>query len=93
MSRKTITKSIDAENIWSNSATLTGYFNLSLSGTWVATVTIQRSFDQGSTWYDVDTWTENTQEYGLEPENGVYYRFGVKTGEFTSGTVVGRLSQ
>ncbi len=93
MSRKTITKSIDAENIWSNSATLTGYFNLSLSGTWVATVTIQRSFDQGSTWYDVDTWTANTQEYGLEPENGVYYRFGVKTGEHTSGTVVGRLSQ
>ncbi|KKK49679.1 hypothetical protein LCGC14_3132660, partial [marine sediment metagenome] len=33
MSRKTITKSIDTENEWSNSATLTGYFNLSLSGT------------------------------------------------------------
>ena len=93
MSRRVITKSIDAENIWSNSASLTGYFNFSLSGTWVATVTIQRSFDQGSTWYDVDTWTANTQEYGLEPENGVYYRFGVKTSEFTSGTVVGRLSQ
>ncbi len=93
MSRKTITKSIDAENEWSNSATLTGYFNLSLSGTWTATVTIQRSFDQGSTWYDVDTWTTNTQEYGLEPENGVYYRFGVKTDEYTSGTIVGRLSQ
>ncbi len=93
MARRAVTKSIDAENTYSNSISLTGYFNLSLAGTWVATVTVQRSFDQGSTWYDVDTWTANTQEYGLEPEDGVYYRFGIKLGAWTSGTVVGRLSQ
>ena len=92
MSVKTITQSINAENTFSQSAKIVGYFNLSLSGTWVATVTVQRSFDN-STWLDVSTFVANTEEYGLEPERDVYYRFGVKTGAFTSGTVVGRLSQ
>lgn len=93
MGIKSQTRSITAENQFTDSIELISYFNLSLSGTWSATVTIQRSFDQGSTWYDVNTFTENTQEYGFEPERGVYYRGGVKTGAFTSGTVVLRLSQ
>lgn len=92
MAVKKVTKSIDAENVFSQSAKVVGYFNLSLSGTWVATVTVQRSFDN-STWLDVSNFTSNTEEYGLEPEHDVYYRFGVKTGNYTSGTVVGRLSQ
>ena len=86
------TKTITAQNQFSSSVVLTGYFNLSISGTWVATVTVQRSFDSGDTWFNVDTFTENTQEYGLEPERDVYYRIGVKTGDFTSGEVVLRLS-
>jgi len=87
-----VTKTVTAANQMSNSVVLVGYFNLSISGTWGATVTVQRSFDSGDTWFDVDTWTENTQEYGLEPERNVYYRIGVKTGDFTSGEVVLRLS-
>ncbi|KKM81958.1 hypothetical protein LCGC14_1324520 [marine sediment metagenome] len=86
------TKTVTAANQMSSSVVLTGYFNLSISGTWVATVTVQRSFDSGDTWFNVDTFTENTQEYGLEPERNVYYRVGVKTGDFTSGEVVLRLS-
>lgn len=93
MARKIITRSVTAENQFTDAAILTGYFNVSISGTWVATVTLQRSFDSGSTWFDVDTRTANTEEYGLEPENTVQYRIGVKMGGFTSGTIVLRLSQ
>ena len=89
------TKTITGANQYSDGVRLIGYFNLSLSGTWVATVTIQRSFDDGSTWFDVKEFTVNTQEYGFEPERmtDVQYRIGVKTGNFTSGEVVTRLSQ
>lgn len=93
MSRKLISRSIGAENLYTDAISLVGYFNLSISGTWAGTVTVQRSFDSGSTWHDVDTWTENTQEYGLEPEGGTQYRVGIKTGEYTSGTCAVRLSQ
>ena len=66
-------------------------FNLSLSGTWVATVHLQRSFDEEVTWLDVDSFTANTQQIGHEPE-GAYYRICVKAGNYTSGPVVARLS-
>ena len=89
-----ITKSIGAENTFATAAELAaGPFNFSLSGTWVATVHVQRSFDQGVTWLDVDSFTSNCELVGDNPEGGVYYRFGVKTGGYTSGTAVGRISQ
>lgn len=83
--------SIAAENTFSDAVRLEGYFNLSLSGTWVATVTVQRSIDN-STWVDVDTFTANSEEVGFEPEL-MWYRVGVKTGAFTSGPVVVRLGR
>ena len=86
------TRAIVAANQYTDLVFLTGYFNLSLTGDWTATVTVQRSFDNGDTWFDVDTWTENTQEYGLEPERDVCYRVGVGAGDFTAGIVNARLS-
>ncbi len=85
--------SISADNTFSSSVRLRGKFNLSLSGTWTATVTVQRSFDDGTIWVDVEDFTENVERVGEEPEVGVLYRFGIKLGNYTSGTVVGRLSQ
>lgn len=82
-----------AQNTFSTPVPLQREFNLSLSGTWAATVTLQRSFDQGQTWLDVATYTANIQDRGFEAEAGVLYRVGVKTGNYTSGTVVGRISQ
>jgi len=55
-------ESITAANQWSDSVELQGMFNISLSGVWVATMTVQRSFDKGDTWFDVETWTDNAQE-------------------------------
>jgi hypothetical protein len=83
--------SIAAQNTFTDAVRLEGYFNLSLSGTWAATVTAQRSIDN-STWVDVDTFTANSEEVGFEPEL-MWYRVGVKTGAYTSGTVVIRLGR
>jgi hypothetical protein len=86
-----VTASIIAQNTFSDAVRLEGYFNISLSGTWVATATVQRSIDN-STWVDVKTYTLNAEEVGFEPEF-MWYRVGVKTGAFTSGTVVVRLGR
>jgi hypothetical protein len=80
------TKTISAQNTFTDAVLTEGYFNLSISGTFVATVTVQRSWD-ASTWYDIDTFTAPTQEVGFDPEF-TYYRAGVKTGAYTSGDVI-----
>jgi hypothetical protein len=82
----TVTKSITAQNTFSDALELVGHFNLSISGTFVATVTVQRSFN-GTDWFDVDTFTAPIETYGFDPSQ-CSYRAGVKTGAFTSGTVV-----
>ena len=68
-------------------------FDLDITGTWTATVTLQRSFDDESSWTDVTTYTTNqntTVNDGLDNEI-VYYRIGVDTGDYTSGTAVATL--
>jgi len=80
-----VTKSITAQNTFSDGLSLRGDFSLSIGGTFSATVTVQRSFD-GSTWADVDTFTSQYEGNGYEGV-GAQYRAGVKTGDFTSGTV------
>lgn len=80
------TKTISAQNTFTDAVLTEGYFNLSISGTFAATVTVQRSWDS-STWYDVDTYTAPVQEVGFDPEF-TYYRAGVKSGDYTSGSVV-----
>lgn len=83
-----------AENTFSNSIRINGadnarIFSISREGTWVATVTLQRSIGDESNWQDVTTYTTNaTITYDDTLDNQiVYYRIGVKTGDFTSGTV------
>jgi hypothetical protein len=93
VAQKLRTRSIDNENLFTDAAEIISYFNVSISGSWEGIVTAQRSFDGGSTWYDVSTWRANTEEYGFEPERGVWYRVGIKTGDFVGGTAVVRLSQ
>jgi hypothetical protein len=93
VAQKLRTRSITGENQFTDSVELVGYFNVSISGEWAGTVTCQRSFDLGSTWFDVRQWTENSQEYGFEPERVVYYRIGCKSGDFSEGEIVLRISQ
>ena len=87
------TASLTAQNTWTDPLYLMGPFNFSLSGTWVATVYIQRSFDDGATWLDVASYTANIEDTGYEPEVRALYRAGVKSGGYTSGTIVLRIAQ
>ena len=66
------------------------HFNLSLSGTFSATVIIQRSFDGGSTWKDIKSYTAAIEETGIEPESDVFYRLSCT---HSTGTVTYRLAQ
>jgi len=93
MTTRRVDRTITGSNTFSDRVQLVGYFNVSISGDWDATVTVQRSFDKGSTWYDVNQWDANTQEYGFEPERDVWYQIGIKDGDYTVGSVVVRLSQ
>lgn len=80
-----VTATITGANEWTDSIRLSGAFDLSISGTFTATVTVQRSYDN-SAWRDVDTFNSETEEVGWQPEIA-YYRAGVKTDEFTSGSI------
>jgi len=43
-------------------------------------------------WYDVDSFTGVTEQTGFKPEY-IWYRIGVKTGGYTSGTANVRIDQ
>jgi hypothetical protein len=79
-----------AQNTWSDAIQIVGSFNLSISGTFSATVTVQRS-DDGTVWRNTDTWTAPAEEVGYDPILN-YYRVGVATGNYTSGTAVASLN-
>jgi hypothetical protein len=83
--------SITAQNTFTDSVKLEGYFNISISGTFVATVFVQRSIDN-STWVDVNSFTAPFEGTGFDPEF-MWYRIGVKTGGYTSGTAVVRIGR
>lgn len=92
--------SISAQNTFTIPVAISGDFNVSISGTWVGSVTLQRSFDSGDTWLDVRSWSANLEGHDTEPTDkgrGKYptvkYRLGFKAGEYTSGTAVCRVGQ
>lgn len=65
-------------------------FTIDISGTWTATVTLQRSIGEEGSWTDVTTYTSN--QTALSFDDGldnqiIYYRIGVDTGDFTSGPI------
>lgn len=94
-----VSENISAQNTFSDPLNL-GYKSgavLTLSGTWVANVTLQRSdilgvyTDVTDTDGNVVTFTQNGTYVIKEPTLSANYKFGVKTGNYTSGTVVGVL--
>lgn len=62
--------------------------SITRAGTWSATVTLQRSLSEPGNWTDAVTFTSNgTSTYTDDLDNQiVYYRIGIKTGDYTSGT-------
>ena len=82
-----VTKSISAEDTFSDALSLRGDFSISIGGLSDSTLTVQRSFDGGSNWADVDTFTSAYEGNGYDAV-GAQYRAGVKTGDYGSDTVV-----
>ncbi len=85
--------SVTAEDQWSDPIRVTGIgtgrdITVTRANTWVATVTLQQSVGDIGNWVDVTTYTTNaTITYNDSlPNQIIYYRIGVKTGNFTSGT-------
>jgi hypothetical protein len=86
--------SITAANNFTTGMGLLGWYNVSvalpsgavgsLGGT---TVTLQRSFNNGTLWRDIKTFTTTAEEYGFEPE-GAQIRLGVKTGQYVAAVDV-----
>lgn len=91
--------SITAQNTFSDSIRVTGVgasrlFGIVVTGTFSATWTIQQSIGEEGNWQDVSSASTTTSgSYNDELDNQiVYYRIGVKTGNFTSGQVDCQLS-
>lgn len=99
-SGQSVTGSVTAANQFTNAILVEGVgsqrvFTIVISGTWVATVTLQRSLtSDAGPWEDVTTYTANTTvAYNDALDNQeAWYRIGVKTGNYTSGTVTLTLS-
>jgi len=63
-----------------------------IEGTWTDIVTLQVSYDQGTSWNDVEQWTANAHELFTVDRDNVQYRLGIKTGDYTAGTATCKLS-
>lgn len=89
-----VTTDADAEGEWTDAIRVTGVdsaraFTVKITGTWVATITLQRSIESASgAWENVTTYTSNTTvsfDDGLD-NLVAWYRLGIDTGDYTSGT-------
>lgn len=76
---------ISQQNIYSPSVTIDSSFYFILSGTWVGKVTLQKSI--GSEFVDIQSFSSNVK---FQVENPGNYRFCIKQGNYTSGTINGK---
>jgi len=85
------------QNTFTDWIVLEGAFNLQIDGAFDGTITVQRKFSKGATTaYDVASgvFTSPGDYLGnAGDEANVQYRAGFKTGEYTSGSPLIRLSQ
>lgn len=95
---QTVTKTLGAADVWSDPIRVSGIdasriFTIIITGTWVATVTLQRSVGVVGSWTDVTTYTTNQSiSYDDTWDNQiVYYRIGIKPAEYTSGSASAEL--
>lgn len=59
--------------------------SVSIRGSFTGTVTLQRSFDNGATWHDFDSWTAPVETVFSNPDHDQMWRLGVKTGDLSAG--------
>jgi len=88
-----VTSNVAAANVFSNPIRVTGVddgrvFGISIGGVFTATITLQRSVGAIGSWVDVKTWTAAASESFDDTFDNqiIYYRIGIKAGNYTSGT-------
>lgn len=59
---------------------------IGVTGTWAGTITTQVSFDDGQTWIDIYTQTENLTQLYTSTQDNSLYRAGFSSTGYTSGT-------
>lgn len=84
---------LNAQNTFTPWAELRGNADISVSGVTDSTVTVQRSYDGGSTILDVESFTASFERALDASEQGAAYRVGIKTGNYGTDTVICRVSQ
>lgn len=83
---KSVTAAIAAQNTFTDPIRIQEHGTIRISGTFTATVSLQRSED-GVTWHDTgDTWTA-AGVHSFSDYTKMLYRAGVKTSGYTTGTV------
>jgi len=91
---QSVDAALSAQNTFSDPILVTGTstgraLSIAITGTWTATVTLQRSIGAIGSWVDVESYTVNTTKTfndGFD-NSDIFYRVGIKTGDYTSGTV------
>lgn len=89
-----VTVTLSGANQFSNPIEVTGIgaqraFLINITGVWVANITLQQSIGSPGAWVDVATYTTNQTNlsYNDGDDNSIiYYRIGIKAGDYTSGT-------
>lgn len=97
---QTVALTASGANQWTDPIRVIGIsdarkFTINISGTWVGTVTLQRSVATPDSWANVTTYTTNQSNVvytdGLDNQI-IYYRIGIDTGNYTSGSASLNLS-
>lgn len=88
-----VKKTITAQNTFTDWAQIKRNADLSISGVSDSTVTVQRSFDEGTTIVDIESFDSNTEKLITGSVSGIHYRVGVKTGNYGTDTVLVEISQ
>lgn len=82
--------SLSGDDQWTDPIRVTGVgtqrtFQIGITGTYVGTLTLQRSVGDPGAWTDLVTTGPGSYTDGLDNQI-IYYRVGFKTGNYTSGT-------
>ena len=91
-----VTKDITSDDSWTdaikpNQSKNTGYtgvfghlgYSIIVSN---SIVTIQRSFDSGNNWQDVNTFEVSEEGILNDPTEDIYYRIGIASGDYDTGS-------
>jgi len=93
--KATINFSLTAENQFSDPILMDvgTRMDLSLRGTFVASVSLQRSSDSGVSWQNVEVYTEALEVQSKVLARTNLFRIGIETGDYVSGTATGKLER